>query len=56
MMGKSILSVLILVLLTLGGACWGDPPSEIAYASQKPQYAKIALTQDGSKVLNVVFD
>jgi hypothetical protein len=55
-MRKSVLAISIPLFLTLAGVCWGDPSSEIAYASEKPQYAKLALTQDGSKVLNVVFD
>ncbi len=55
-MRKSVLAISILLFLTLAVACWGDPSGEIAYASQKPQYSKIALSQDGSTVLNVVFD
>jgi hypothetical protein len=33
-----------------------EPATEPAYSSKKPLYAKVALTEDGSKVLTVVFD
>jgi len=42
--------------LALGLACAAESLKEPAYGSQKPVYAKVALTEDGSRVLSVVFD
>lgn len=37
-------------------SCLAEETKEPAYASKKPLYAKVALNEDGSKVLTVVFD
>jgi len=46
----------IFVVLNLALICLAEGPNEGAYSSDKPLYAKVALNEDGSKVLTVVFD
>ncbi len=46
----------ILSVLTMAVACAAGQMSEASYSSQKPVYAKVALAEDGSKLLSVVFD
>jgi hypothetical protein len=49
-------AIAALALLGAGFLRSGEAASEPAYSSKKPLYAKVALTEDGSKVLTVVFD
>jgi hypothetical protein len=46
----------ILSVLTMAVACAAGQMSDASYSSQKPVYAKVALAEDGSGVLSVVFD
>jgi len=50
----SVMGVLTLLLLPL--CCLGEPAKEAPFSSKKPLYAKVAVTEDASKVLCVAFD
>jgi hypothetical protein len=53
---KAASYITIFMPLSLSLSCFADPAKEPAYSSEKPLYARVALSKDGSKVLPLVFD
>ena len=55
-MRRSIGFTAVLCLLSLSLPFMGEEAGKLTFASEKPVYAKVAVTEDGSKALSVVFD
>ena len=55
-MKKVIGAIALLLLSSLAFPRLAESAEEPNYSSEKPLYARVALTEDGSKVLSVVFD
>jgi len=55
-MKRVIGAITIVLLLSLASSCPAEPLKETTYSSEKPRYTKVALNEEGSKVLTVVFD
>ena len=49
-------AVIVCALLVAALSCPAEPAKGVTFSSEKPRYAKVALTEDGSKILCVVFD
>lgn len=54
---KNVIGVVAVVsVLSLFPLCMVEGAKQATYTSEKPVYAKVAVTEDGSKALSVVFD
>lgn len=49
-------AVVLCALLVMALSCLAEPAKGVTFSSEKPRYAKVALTEDGAKILCVVFD
>ncbi len=49
-------AVVVCALLVAALSCLAEPAKGVTFSSEKPRYAKVALTEDGAKILCVVFD
>jgi hypothetical protein len=55
-MKKLFGAVIVCALLVAALSCLAEPAKGVTFSSEKPRYAKVALTENGSKILCVVFD
>lgn len=49
-------AAVLCALLVMALSCLAKPTEGVTFSSEKPLYAKVALTEDGSKILCLVFD
>ena len=49
-------AVVVCALLVMALSWPAEPANGVTFSSEKPRYARVALTEDGSKILCVVFD
>ncbi len=49
-------TVVLSAVLVVAFSCMAEPGKGVTLSSEKPRYGKVALTEDGSKVLCAVFD
>lgn len=49
-------AVIVWAVLVVALSCPAEPEKGVAFSSERPLYAKVALTEDGSRILSLAFD